>query len=714
MSAIEANVSGAVGSADPPDDFSCVHEYARWFAENCPDRIAYTFLVDGETRVDDLRFGELDRSARSIGACLQQRGQVGDRVLLVFDTGLDFIKALVGCFYAGMVAVPTPPLDILRWDITLDRIRRIAHDANAQMMLSTRSILERINSASHTSLVDVAISIDQMADASTVGWQPPKSRPEDLAVLQYTSGSTGTPRGVMLSHVNLISNFRSIASFRAYQDAGSEAVGVSWLPLHHDMGLLGAVLPILQCGRRLVLMSPQQFVERPVRWLQAITRYKAYMSGGPNFAYDLCVRKISPAEREELDLGSWTFAANGAEPIKVETLRRFADYFAPSGFRMSTFCPCYGLAEMTLYVTAQKHHLPRTLQFDKLGLRQGRAIRTGSHDGKTLVSSGSPVRDVDVRIVDPDSGCECESGRLGEIWMAGPMRASGYWGRDEESTYRFRARLGGDEETWYCRSGDQGFFVDDDLFVTGRLDDKIIVRGQNHYPDDIEGTVEACHACVTGGRSVAFGVESADSEHVVIIAEVRKPQSFDTQDVIRTIRSRVSVEHQLQCKSVVLVTAGSLPRTTSGKKQRYLARELFQAGHLSAVAEWHESQEVAATAAEDGLSPDHRPGEMLANSRQSLLEQVRTILSQVANVPRETVDASTLLLGELGLDSIQFMTVHEEVERYVGSHIDLAELMRSLSREVHRDASVEQYVRFVLVSLNHEPASPSRASSSGN
>src|SRR2546423_522199 len=459
----------------------------RWRALHQPKQQAYIFLPDGETNEEaGLTYAELDRQARAIGAQLQSFSAGGECALLLYPPGLDYITAFFGCLYAGLIAVPAYPPRLNRPLIALETI---VTDAQATIALTTTPILasaERWLVHTPTLKALTWLTTDTISSDHLETWHDPAINCDSLAFLQYTSGSTTKPRGVMLTHNNLLYNS---ALIHQCFELTPESRGASWLPPYHDMGLIGGILQPLYGGFPVTLMSPLAFLQSPFRWLQAISHTKATVSGGPHFAYDLCVRKITPEQRTMLDLSSWNVAFTGAEPIRYETLERFATAFAPCGFRGETFYPCYGLAEATLIVAGGKRTEPPVIKkFEAAGLEQKRAVEVQIEDGatKVLVGCGHTLPKQTIVIVDPESLTRCPDNHIGEIWVSGPSIAQGYWNRSEETERTFRARLADTGEGPFLRTGDLGFLQDGELFVTGRLKDLIIIRGHNYYPQDIE------------------------------------------------------------------------------------------------------------------------------------------------------------------------------------------------------------------------------------
>jgi 8-amino-7-oxononanoate synthase len=482
---------------------------------------------------------------------------------------------------------------------SLGRIQAIAADAGARVALTTESVYERVAPwlAETPDLMRVEwVPTDRLPDAAEAFWTQPAITPETLAFLQYTSGSTGTPKGVMLSHANLLHNCALIAySFEHTRSLS----GVFWLPSYHDMGLVGGILQPVYMGRPNVIMSPMAFLQKPVRWLQAISRYGATTSGGPNFAYDLCLRKVTPEQRDQLDLSSWNVAFNGAEPVRVETIERFSEYFAPCGFRPEAFYPCYGLAEATLLVSGgQKWLRPRTEHFDLRRLEQDEAIvvPADATNARTLVSCGHDLPDQQIAIVDPHTFHPLANGRIGEIWLTGPSVAQGYWKRPVETEQTFRARLADGSPEHYLRTGDLGFMAGGELYVTGRVKDLIIVRGVNHYPQDIELTVEHCDAALRPNSGAAFTIEAQGRPQLVLVQELERGFKGELSHLINTIREAVVRDHELVLDAIVLVKAGSIPKTSSGKIQRHAARQAFTKGTLKVIDQWGAELLAPATA----------------------------------------------------------------------------------------------------------------------
>ncbi|MBD1930350.1 MULTISPECIES: fatty acyl-AMP ligase [Cyanophyceae] len=569
-------------------NFSNLVKCLRYRALDQPDKIAFTFLQDEETEEANLTYQALDEQARSIGVMLQNLGLSGERALLLYPQGLEFTAAFFGCLYAGVVAVPAYPP---RSNQSLFRLQAIMADAQAAIALTTTSALSNVErqftQAPDLQALRLLATDDIPIDLAQV-WQEPALSKDTLAFLQYTSGSTGKPKGVMITHNNLLHNSEYIK--QAFE-LTSDSVSVSWLPSFHDMGLIDAIIQPLYTDFLSVLMPPVYFLQRPIRWLQAISHYRATHCGGPNFAYDLCVRKITPEQRETLDLSSWYSAYNGAEPVRRETLERFARTFADCGFQTKFFYPCYGMAETTLMVSGgsvKDEPVHCTVQADTL--EQNRVLETSddAQNVRHLVGCGKAILDTKIVIADPELLTQCVPDQVGEIWVSGLSVAQGYWNRQEETEKTFNAYLANSGEGPFLRTGDLGFLKDGELFVTGRLKDLIIIGGRNHYPQDIELTVEQSHPALRSGCGAAFAIEVDGIERLVIIQEVERQylRHLNVDEVVKIIRQVVAEQHELQACAVVLLKTGNIPKTSSGKIQRHACKAGFLAQSLSVVGQW--------------------------------------------------------------------------------------------------------------------------------
>jgi acyl-CoA synthetase (AMP-forming)/AMP-acid ligase II len=557
--------------------FNTLIDLVQVRAERGPLDCAYRFLADGEEQESSITCSSLETRARAIAAWLQAHCRAGDRVLLLLPPGLQYITAFFGCIFAGAIAVPAY-LPRRRSKGGEGRVDAIIRDSSPSIVLTSSSVTFKSQQSDSAINGIPSYEVERISSDLAAEWRMPEVDENSTAFIQYTSGSTSLPKGVVASHSNLLHNQRMIQEV-CNHDSSSTFVG--WLPLYHDMGLVGNVMQPLFIGASCVLMSPAAFVQKPIRWLRAISKYRAHTSGGPNFAYDLCVRKIPYEEREGLDLSSWAVAFNGAEPVRQETLERFADEFSPYGFRRAALSPCYGLAEASLIVSCKRRLAsPLTAHVDARATERHRVVRHAAPDDFTitLVGCGPPVIDTDIAIVDQESRTICPPGRIGEIWISGLGVAQGYWNRPEESEQTFRARLSTSDARTFLRTGDLGFIADGQLFITGRLKDLIIIRGLNHCAEDIEWSVSQCSAEVQ--TVAAFSVRELGEERLVIAFELSQSSQPAIDEVASLIQQVVSERHELQVHALVPVKMGRIPRTSSGKIQRGLCRKMFLEGEL--------------------------------------------------------------------------------------------------------------------------------------
>lgn len=549
------------------------------------DKPLYRLLSRTGSLSRTLSYTEVWERANGLAQILQQRFQPGDRLLLLFEPDLDFCLALWACFFAGMVAIPLyPPADPRMRERFLD----VSQDAEAAGILTTAAIHKKVRLArwflpvfrrlQWLALDDLEVPAPQML---------PEVAGETLALLQYTSGSTHKPKGVMLTHQNFMSNSQMLDQASRMPGQRPEARCVSWLPLYHDMGLMCGVIQPVYFGAESVLMSPLSFLQKPLRWLQAISTYQGSYSSAPNFAYDLCVKRISEDEKATLNLDSWLFTLNGAEPIRAETQAAFAAAFASCGFRASAFFPAYGLAEATVFVSGgPATQGTRTLWVKANALAQGTAERVTDEDIASsqiqLVSVGQVWGSTELRIVDPENSRVLPEGQVGEIWLRSESVGQGYWKQSELTASQFQAQLSpeaNDTRPW-LKTGDLGFLYEDHLYIVGREKDVIILHGENHYPQRFERLAEAAHPAFRTGCNAAFG--SGVPEALVIVQEVRKGSEGQTESMIQALKEKVAAETRVPVADVLLVQAGQIPKTSSGKVRRGETRLRYQKGKLKA------------------------------------------------------------------------------------------------------------------------------------
>jgi acyl-CoA synthetase (AMP-forming)/AMP-acid ligase II/acyl carrier protein len=635
---------------EPPDT---LFQLARWRAQTQADVRGYTFLVDGESEEQFLTYGELDRRARAIAARVQTICHPCEHVLLLYGPGLDYIVALFACQYAGVVPVPAYPPELLRTARTLSRLHAIVSDCDANLALGTSEYLGWAGALAGELGLRQTLSTEGWPKWEHLAWTAPDSRADAIALLQYTSGSTAAPRGVMVTHRNLWFQFQCM------QVADSDdSAGVSWLPLYHDLGLIGGALTPIYFGRPVTLMSPLAFVQRPLRWLRAISRYRAPITGGPNFAFDLCVNKFDPAEAEGLDLSCLRVILTGAEPVRADTLDRFTATFAPYGLPRDVWRPGFGLAEATLGVTG----VTRGEQLDRMDvslreLEHNRAVpvKEAGEPYRRLVGCGPALGDCEVVIVDPSRRVILPQGHVGEVWVRGANVALGYWNKPQETETLFCARLE-DGRGPFLRTGDLGFLHDGQLYLTGRSKEVMVFWGRNVYPQDVELTTWSCHTCLKQNGGAAFAIEANDHERLVMVQEVVRPAKVDLNAVSEAVRQAIAKEHRVLLHALVLIKAGTLPKTSSGKIQRNVVRERFLTGELSVVREWRYPSEG-------------HPPEPSSAQREISHDEIRAwLIARIARhcqVPESEIDPASPINSYV-MDSVSAVTIATELEAWMG------------------------------------------------
>jgi len=643
-------------------------------AKQYGNKLAFRYLADDDAPPVDLSYAELDRKARFIGARLQSLCDPEDRVLLILPSGVEYVAAFFGCIYAGALAVPLFPPRPFRQS---QRLESVIRDARPRAVLCAASLQH--HAAQRFKRIPELLNLPWLAADEPDGdleadLPPPRPCPTNVAFLQYTSGSTGGPKGVMVSHSNLMHNLSAIHNIF---ETSPETRSVCWLPPYHDMGLIGGVLGSLYGGGSGALLSPASVMQRPLRWLQTISQMRGTISGAPDFAFDLCCRKIRPEEKANLDLSSWKVAFSGAETVREETMRRFADTFAECGFRYEAFLPCYGLAEATLLVAGVPvRQPPRVFLCAPSSLGAGEVHKVGAEDDdvRPVVSCGRSINGQRVAIVDPHAFEECPPGAIGEIWVSGPSVSRGYFGNHPDNERTFGARLKGSDEGPFLRTGDLGFLRDGELVIAGRLKDLIIVCGRNHYPQDIEYSVQNCHPRLRPNAGAAFSVLVDGIERLVIAHEVEHHRrDLDTNEVIAAVRQTVWAEHDLEPISVQLLKLGSVPRTTSGKVRRRECRQRFFSGELNVVAQWPEAG-IAVTGEAFSLKT-HVAGLQAGNGKPPRAMNVAELQAWLAHhlsarlgIPEREVKVDRPF-GEYGMTSLQVVALTDELEKWLGRHV---------------------------------------------
>jgi acyl-CoA synthetase (AMP-forming)/AMP-acid ligase II/aryl carrier-like protein len=592
-------------------------------------------------------------------------------VALIFLPGLDYIAAFFGTLYAGAIAVPLSPPGSAH---AAARVEAALADANCPVVLTSEELLPRlarlVGGPDQHSEIEVATTQGILA-ASRQSWSEPAVQNNSIAFLQYTSGSTAAPKGVQIRHDNLVLSLELMVHTA---ELSERSVGVSWLPHFHDMGLIGGILMPMYAGFPVTLMAPASFIVRPRRWLEEISNRKATVSGAPNFAYEHCVRSIGQEDLQGLDLSSWRTAFSGSEPIRIDTLERFAAKFAPCGFRMESFFPCYGLAEATLMVSGgPARQRPTVRSIDRAALKQGAiADRQSGGDIIKAVSSGKILDGLHVVIVDPQNRTCCDDRTIGEIWVAGKCVGAGYWSRPDETAATFNAFLADTGKGPFLRTGDLGFIRDGFLFVMGRQKDLIIIRGQNHHPNDIERTVEDVDPSLRPGCGAAFSIDIEDEERLAIVYEVDRSSAPASDMVFERICRSVAVNHGIEIYAVTLIKHGTIPRTTSGKIQRQSCRSEYLAGNLNVIQQWRADELPRNPRAAD------KTGYLLALEAPQRRSEIQLLLRRELAL-KLAIDPSSIEPGQsiyaLGLDSIRAAQLCNQLGLIFAIELSLSELM---------------------------------------
>jgi acyl transferase domain-containing protein/acyl-CoA synthetase (AMP-forming)/AMP-acid ligase II/acyl carrier protein/NAD(P)-dependent dehydrogenase (short-subunit alcohol dehydrogenase family) len=653
-----------IDQSSETDKFILLNDYLQHYSCLHPDKKAFSFLANGEEEEDCFSYRMLDDRAKAIAARLQEVKAEGTRVILLYPPGIEYVAALFGCLYAGAIAVPAYPP---RKNSSAEHIKAITADSEAQFFLSDAQIHTNLLTDQSFSKLTAErwIISEDIASADADKYKPLTIDPLSIAFLQYTSGSTGRPKGVIVTHSNILHNERMIdQSFQHTQDS----ITVSWLPLFHDMGLIGTILQTIFCGGSGVIFSPAHFLQSPVRWLKAITKYRATTAGAPNFAYDLCVDKVNEAQLSELDLSSWSLAFNGSEPIRAETIKSFANKFSRAGFNLKNFYPCYGMAEATLLVSGgMKGHAPTIEQFDRRTLEQNRVEiidqNSADQDGLNLVGCGGTWGDQRIVIANPETLTTQLENMVGEIWLTGSNVTAGYWNNSQLTEERFKAYLSDTGEGPFFRTGDLGFFKDGNLYITGRQKDLIIIRGKNHYPQDIERTVADCHEALLWGSGAAVGVDVDGREELVIIQEVKRRfiRNLDVATVCTTIRQAVAEKHGIGVYAIALVKIGGVTKTSSGKIRRGESRKRFLERALPIVGEWQLNGELIQ---DDPGTPGSSPEHGVAPGRVEIQNWLIKKLSEHTKIPDSLIDIHAPF-ERLGADSLLAAQLSQELSAWL-------------------------------------------------
>ena len=619
-----------------------------------PDKVVYALLEDGINETDNITYSNLAKKARAIGAVMQEKGSAGDRVLLLFPTGIEFITAFYACFFAGMIAVPMYPP---KRNKPNERFRAIVNDARPSFILTTRQINEELEKfqllAGLPEIGEIIIS-EEVDIEIQKAWKDPGVGPDDLALIQYTSGSTGKPNGVMVSHGNIIHNSEFIKQSFGFDE---NSVGMNWLPNFHDMGLIGCLIQAAYLGATNVIIPPLSFLKSPSNWFRSISRYRATTCGGPNFALDYSLEKVADEELQEFDLSSLRTLYCGAEPVRQATLTAFAEKFKKASFRASQFFPVYGLAESVLIVSGGDYKAePVYYSVDSQALGENKVIPAiPGKENRTLTACGYPWIGMSVAIVNPETRIPVSQAEIGEVWVNGPSVARGYWNESENTEFTFRARIEGCKDDTWLRTGDLGFIHEGQLYISGRLKDLIIIRGTNFFPNDIEFVAENSHPALRQNASAAFSSDIRGEERLVLVMEVERTHmnNLDENEVFEAIRSSVFAEFGVQPHVICLIRMSNLPKTSSGKIQRFATRSAWLQDELNLVAKW----EYTPKAESDTVMAGYRP--------EFLREWIINWMAQKLELDPNRIDPDKPV-SSYGLDSLAAVSLEKDVHTQFG------------------------------------------------
>ncbi|MCE2793103.1 MAG: aminotransferase class I/II-fold pyridoxal phosphate-dependent enzyme [Planctomycetota bacterium] len=703
----QLTITELLGPYSPPE--TTFLDRLQYWAAARTDDLAYRFIDWTEDKIFETTYAQLDQRARAIAVHLVSRGLQGKSALMMYPPGLDFVEALYGCYYAGVVPVPAYPP---RRNRNMNRISAISEDAQAAAILTNDEVIRR----SEPMLADTPalrrvswIATELVRNEWADDWTKPASNPQDIGLIQYTSGSTGSPKGVVLTQQNLVANCRMIST--AFQ-VNYEDSGANWLPFYHDMGLIGGILNPMFVGMASTLMSPIAFLTKPVRWLETISRFRATTCGGPNFAFALCTEKVTHEQCEGLDLSCWDLAFNGAEPVRASTLEAFSRKFEPYGFRHTAHYPCYGMAEASLIVTGGiKGEEPIIRTFDRQKLTEHKVVQVpeDSSRAQRMVGCGRVLEGETLVIVHPEKFYPLPEGEIGEIWISSPSVGKGYWNKREETQRTFRATLAMYPDKFFLRSGDLGFINRGELFVTGRLKDMIIIRGVNRYPQDIEATAESAHDRLRSGGAAAFAVEHWDREHLIVVCEVERGPEADLDPLIETVRRTVTEQHEIPPDAIVLVRPNSVPKTSSGKVQRHACRQAYLQNELMVLKSWR---------ADGAAGPGSREGSQskattaAAAGQRSTVEIVMQYVRHVGRERARNLTPQTNIVLDLGLDSLERMEIARHLENAYGGRFP-DEVLQEIETITEVAEAIERHLGTQLKSTTL-PGEESPKSASGD
>lgn len=646
------------------------------------DKALYIFLDDGVNESLRLSYREVVTKAQAVAAELQKQGKKGDHILLLFPAGIEFVISLYACFLSGMVAIPAYPPRRKKVD---PRFLSILQDARPSTILATRQIhndLEKLD-LDGAGLNDINLLVYESIREDQFGeWKNPQINKDDLLLLQYTSGSTGTPKGIMVSHGNMIHNSECIKRSFGFDE---NMIVVNWLPNFHDMGLIGNLIQPAYVGGSVVTMTPIRFIQEPLNWLKAITKYKGTCSGAPNFAYDYCAEKISIDKVESLDLSTLNVLYNGSEPVRKQTIERFESHFEKAGFKASQFFPCYGMAETVLIIAGGDYKAePVYFKTDAQSLEKNKAIPAiEGKESRYLTASGYTWMGMSAMIVNPETKLPCQKDEIGEIWAKGGSVTQGYWNKPEATEETYNAYIERTDDGPWLRTGDLGFIHEGQLYVSGRLKDLIIIRGSNFFPNDIEHSVENCHKALRKNASAAFSIDIDDEEKLIIIQELERAymRDFDEDEIFENIRNAVYADHGIQPDIILLTKMGSIKKTSSGKTQRFAMRAVWKNKELDVLAGWEKKDTKENIASSIGFRPEFMR-EWMINWMAHTLE-----LDPGKIDPDKPVSA-------YGLDSIKAVSLERDVNKQFGVEWPIESFLK--------DNTVNELVEEGIVMLRDE------------
>ncbi len=636
-------------------------------AEISGDKALYIFLDDGYTETLRISYKSVVNKAKAVAVELQKNGNKGDHVLLLFPAGVEFIISFYGCFMAGMVAIPAYPPRRKKVD---PRFLSILHDANPSIILATADIHQDLRKANleGASLEKThKLSYEEIDMNQSKEWINPEVSDKDIVLLQYTSGSTGNPKGILVSHGNMIHNLECIKQSFGFDE---NMIVVNWLPNFHDMGLIGCLIEPAFVGGSVVVMPPIRFIQKPVNWLKNITRYKGTCAGAPNFAYDYCADKISTEEMADLDLSSLTLLFNGSEPVRKESIDHFYKTFADYGSTTKQFFPCYGMAEAVLIISGGDYKTePIYYNVDVRSLEEGKVVSASDgNESRQITACGFPWMGMSVAIIDPETKVPSPKGHIGEIWAKGPSVTQGYWNKPEDTKETFQACIVGTDDGPWMRTGDLGFIHEGQLYVSGRLKDLIIIRGANFFPNDIEHSVENAHEALRKNASAAFSMDIKDQEKLIIIQEIERAymRDFDEDEIFESIRKAVFADHGIQPDIILLTKMGSIQKTSSGKTQRFAMRAIWKNKELDVLASWEKKEEKENIASAIGFRPEF------------LREWMINWMAQKLELDPGRIDPDKAV-SAYGLDSITAVSLERDVNKQFGVEWPIESFLRDNS-----------------------------------